>query len=334
MKKCLLEADASGLVVRCQFPLEPIACYVGKDKMTSDTWDAIQFWAHCRLAREALVDGKVLVDWQFDAIEWEAMYAALHSMPQMFQLWACKQVWDIVGTNYLRSQWDKAVSKWCPSRHCAKETLEHVIRCFGAGQVKTLQATIGFVEDWLVEAGTDPGVRRCVVQYACRRGYKSMEEVCHLMGQQYKAMAVEQDVIGWRRFMEGMLSKKLVGLQVVYIAQTGEGGNDLSWEKQLVIWLLEVTHGQWIYRNIRVHDETQGTLWMREKELLQQEIEMEMELGFKGFLTMNCSLANVTLEDLEAGAGEQQEHRLLAVRAARKAKALMEGNAAVDTQPD
>jgi hypothetical protein len=68
--------------------------------MTSDTGDAIQFW-DCRLAREALVDDKVLVERQFDAIVWEAMYAVLHSMPQMFQLWACTQVWDIAGTNYL-----------------------------------------------------------------------------------------------------------------------------------------------------------------------------------------------------------------------------------------
>jgi hypothetical protein len=65
-KKCLLEAAASGLVVHYQFPLKPMACYVGKDKMTSDTGDTIQFWAHHRLAREALVDGKVLVEWQFN----------------------------------------------------------------------------------------------------------------------------------------------------------------------------------------------------------------------------------------------------------------------------
>ncbi len=100
----------------------------------------------------------------------------------------------------------------------------------------------------------------------------------------------------------------------------------LSWAKQLVIWLLEVTHGQWIYRNIQVHDETQGILWTWEKELLQREIEVEMELGFEGFLAMHCLLASVTLEDLEAGDGEQQDYWLLAVRAARKAKALKEGS--------
>ena len=125
-----------------------------------------------------------------------------------------------------------------------------------------------------------------------------------------------------------------MSLQAVYRVQTGEGRNMLLWAMQLVIWLLEVIHGQWIYRNIHIHDETQVTLRMREKELLQCEIEVEMELGFEGFLAMDHSLTNVTCEDLEAGDGEQQEYWHLAVRAARKAKALMEGNAAVDTQPD
>ncbi len=41
------------------------------------------------------------------------------------------------------------------------------------------------------------------------------------MGQQYKTMSVEEDVIGWRRFMEGMMSKKLVGLQVLEPSKMG-----------------------------------------------------------------------------------------------------------------
>ncbi len=59
-KRRLLEADAMEQPVRQGFPLELIVCCIGKDKMTTDTGDAIQFWAHRRLAREALVDGKVL----------------------------------------------------------------------------------------------------------------------------------------------------------------------------------------------------------------------------------------------------------------------------------
>ncbi len=96
----------------------------------------------------------------------------------------------------------------------------------------------------------------------------------------------------------------------------------VSWARQLVVRLLEVTHGQWIYRNIQVHDQQQGTLRTLEKEKLQREIEEEIGLGFEGFLEMDQSLAEVRLEDLERSGGERQEYWLLAVKTARAAKVL------------
>ncbi len=80
-------------------------------------------------------------------------------------------------------------------------------------------------------------------------------------GVQFQEMAKEQDMIGWRRFMEGMISKKLVCIHEDCHALTGRGLSAISWASQLVVRLLEVvTHGQWIYRNVQVHDEQQGTL--------------------------------------------------------------------------
>jgi hypothetical protein len=111
----LLEADAMEQPVRRRFPLEQIVCYVGNKKMTTDMGEAIQFWAHRWLAREALVDVEVLYESQFNLIAWEAVYAGLHGVPQMFQLWACKQVWDIAGANSLCSRWDQLIKIWCPS---------------------------------------------------------------------------------------------------------------------------------------------------------------------------------------------------------------------------
>ncbi len=57
-------------------------------------------------------------------------------------------------------------------------------------------------------------------------------------------------------------------------------------------------------------------------------------MGFDGFVPMDRSLGAVSLEDLETSSGEQQEYWLLAVKAARVAKALAEANLAVDTLPD
>jgi hypothetical protein len=158
-KRQLLEASVTELPGRRRFPLEPIACFVGKNKMTSDTSDKIRFWAHRRLAREAMVDSKILLGRQFDGIAWEAAYDALHSVPQMFQLWACKQVWDIAGTNYLQSKWDKSVKGWCPSCRQSRETAAHVVMCSEAGRVDTLHRTVDFMEEWLSEVGTNPALQ-------------------------------------------------------------------------------------------------------------------------------------------------------------------------------
>ena len=185
-----------------------------------------------------------------------------------------------------------------------------------------------------MQVETAPTIIQCVIQYARGRGYISMGDICGTMGQQFRDMAEEQDTIGWRQFMEGMLPKRLVCLQADARALLGVGLMAVSWARQLVVRLLEVTHGQWIYRNIQVHDQQQGTLRTLEKEKLQREIEEEIGLGFEGFLAMDRSLAEVRLEDLERSGGERQEYWLLAVKTARAAKVLTDNYSAVDTQPN
>ena len=161
-----------------------------------------------------------------------------------------------------------------------------------------------------------------------------MSELSLGMQHHIRDFARAQDAIGWRRFMEGMVSKRLVGLYADHRALLGEGLSTAAWTSQLTVRLLEVTHGQWVYRNIQVHDEACGTIRTLEKEQLQADIEEQMELGLDGFVEMDRSLARVSLEDLESSNGDQQEYWLLAVRAARVAKELAARTAAVDTLPD
>ena len=40
---------------------------------------------------------------------WRQIYDALHDVPRMFQLWACKQVMDVAGTNYNLAKRNKEV---------------------------------------------------------------------------------------------------------------------------------------------------------------------------------------------------------------------------------
>ena len=88
------------------------------------------------------------------------------------------------------------------------------------------------------------------------------------------------------------------------------------WSSGLITKLLEVTHGQWIYRNLLVHDKLSGVLATEKKEELQKEIQRQQELGEDGLDEQDKFLLEIKLDDLEETSGEYQEYWLLAIRAA------------------
>ncbi len=61
------------------------------------------------------------------------------------------------------------------------------------------------MEAWMEEVDTDPNLLDCIAEYAYARGGRTMMEICDGLGERYLQMAREQDAIGWRRFMEGMI---------------------------------------------------------------------------------------------------------------------------------
>ena len=95
-----------------------------------------------------------------------------------------------------------------------------------------------------------------------------------------------------------------------------------TWSTGLIVKLLEVVHGQWLYRCVQIHDKTRGTRATTKKEELQREIEAQMEQGWSDLLEEDQYLAEVNLEDLEHSSGEKQQYWLLAIRAAREASRL------------
>ena len=60
------------------------------------------------------------------------------------------------------------------------------------------------------------------------------------------------------------------------------GGSTISlavWGKGLLIKLLEITHGQWLYRIFQLHDSITSLHTIRMKEEIQRIIENEIEHG-------------------------------------------------------
>ena len=99
----------------------------------------------------------------------------------------------------------------------------------------------------------------------------------------------------------------------------------VEWARGLVIKLLEVTHGQWLYRNVHVHDTASGIAATARKEEIQRFIEDQIELGEEGLDEKDHYLLEVNLKDLETTTtGEEQHYWLLQIQAARSKRALRE----------
>ena len=118
--------------------------------------------------------------------------------------------------------------------------------------------------------------------------------------------------------MEGMVSKEIINLQSEFATIQGMRLSLERWSSGLITKLLEVTHGQWIYRNLLVHDKLSGVLATEKKEELQKEIQRQQELGEDGLDEQDKFLLEIKLDDLEETSGEYQEYWLLAIRAARR----------------
>ncbi len=254
----------------------------------------------------------------FDLVDWEMVHKTLHNVPKLFQQWACKQVMGIVGT----MEWNKTERKKCPSCMQALDTCAHVLFCDHAGCVETLKHTIDLLKEWLSEGDTDPDLLDCIAEYAYGRGRRTMVNICQGLGEDFQKMAWEQDAIGWRRFMEGMISRCMHGIQSLYHLKEVTHLSPKGWAQGLTLKLLEATHGQWIYRNIQIHDSVAGTQATLRKEAIQWEIESQMELGMAGLLKEDHWMMEVNLRYMESTTGEQEEYWLVAIKAAREAATL------------
>ena len=303
-----------------RFPLEPVCIYLGKNKLTSDKGDRIRFWAHRQLAKECFYESKLMFE-EFELVDWEMVYAALHNVPRLFQIWAMKQVMNIAPANGNRP-WEKDLNPLCPSCMQVDETCERILFCNHAGRTDALQQSIQLIDDWMEETYTDPTLRHCIIQYASNRGAQSMSSITWDTPPRYQQMARSVDEIGWRHFMEGMIPKEIREIQATFGTVSGSMMSATGWTTRLIIKLLEVVHGQWLYRCVQTHDKIRGTLATASKEELQREIEVQMEKGWSELLEEDQYLADVNLEDLENSSGESQRYWLLSVRAALEASKL------------
>ena len=78
--------------------------------------------------------------------------------------------------------------------------------------------------------------------------------------------------------MKGMTSKETSSLQQEHTRISGLVISINIWSQGLVVNPLEATHGQWLYRNVQLHDSIMEVNATLRNEELQTPIEDQLEL--------------------------------------------------------
>jgi hypothetical protein len=172
------------------------------------------------------------------------------------------------------------------------------------------------------EADTDPDLIDCIIDYVQGQGTITMASAVRNAPPQFQTFGQLQDVIGWRQFLEGMISKETVILQQQFYAVNGSWMSLDKRSSGLITRLLEITHDRWLHRNFMVHNPVSGTIATGKKEELLLEIERQWDQGDARLLDEDKYLVEVNLGDLETTSGERQHYWLLAIKTARTAKLL------------
>ncbi len=245
------------------------------------------------------------------------------TIPRLFQLWACKQVHSIAGTNQCLHKQGDSRDPRCPSCLEEVETCAHVLMCNEEDRVKCFQMSADNLQSWLQSVGTSDILEEYIMEFVRSRNSKSfLECVAGSRDPRVIRLARSQDKIGWRRFMEGMISKEFCRIQETHRRLSNSYISGDKWAQSLTVKLLEMSHGQWLVRNFLIHDNVGGMLALERKEDLQVAIEEQQAMGLDGLAEEDKYLTEISLGDLETTSWEYQAYWLLAVKAARNAYSL------------
>ncbi len=127
-----------------------------------------------------------------------------------------------------------------------------------------------------------------------------------------------QDELGWDSFVVGMVSKEFQSLQAEHLAVSSSRMSLRQWMMKFITQLLQITHGQWLYRNEVVHNATSGTRRNAKKQRLQERIDAELQRGLEHLRPEDYHLMLAPLDDISIARGEHHEYWLLAVDTARR----------------
>jgi hypothetical protein len=206
------------------------------------------------------------------------------------------------------------------SNYGARETNAHIMQCLYEVRTCLLIKNVADLEKWMETDGqTDPELIYWIPKYILMQNDMQFTQL-GCMSKMMRALADSQDKIGWRHFTEGYISTHFYNIQRFHLSMSSNYLNGADWTKQFISKILQLTHSQWIYRNISLHDKRQGCLWKKQSESLLQTIADLSNLSPEEVPNNSRFLLEFNFTELTKAHLETQRYWTLAMNAALTAR--------------
>jgi hypothetical protein len=198
----------------------------------------------------------------------------------MYKIWRSKQMSGFCGTQVKVGMYSKEMTpdERCPN--CGRrKTAAHLMLCPEKDRMRLLIDSMVKLCRWMeADEKMDPELAYWIPKYILMRGDKPFLALGY-MSPKLKTLAESQDKIGWRNFTEGHISIHFYEIQTFHLAMSSSLLNGTDWTKQFITKILQITHSQWIYRNILLQDTRQGYLHHKRADKLMKEMEVLADLS-------------------------------------------------------
>ena len=300
-------------------PREDAALFVDGFKQTSDPAKSIRYARGKAEARDFLIGTKKWSSEKFDEVAWEWLDATLDNKPDMFRIWLTKQHTNFCASRVQVGRCEGLSDTSCPNCGKPHERAEHLCVCPCEDRTRLFRESTEKLEQWLLSHHcTHPELAYWIPKYILSRGLLPFAELGR-MSPAMARLAASQDIIGWRHFMEGRVSKHLYTMQHLHLSSSPSYLNGGDWMRTFISKVLHITHSQWIFRNITLHDRRRGVLRLQDRVAILREIEHLM-LTKKRHIPSDCAfLLEFDLNTLRNSDLDGQQYWVYAVKAARHA---------------
>jgi hypothetical protein len=215
----------------------------------------------------------------------------------------------------------------CPNCLRPEERASHLNLCPSLLRTRQFMESVADLEKWLAGDHTHPEISFWVPRYLKARARTTFcdlinyapRSACISMSSQMKALALSQDNIGWTHMLEGKISGHFRTIQSRHLRQRNARINGQDWVKMFITRLLKISHTQWIFRNLTLHDRNLGHLAQLRREELASELERLHSLDPDDVPRESQFLLDFDIDDLAEGDVFRQEQWIIAMRAARRA---------------